>query len=125
MKLIGNIIWLVFGGLECALGYFAGSVALIVTIIGIPFGIQTLKLGLLCLWPFGSQVSEATDNIGCLSVLMNIIWLIFGGLFTCLAHLFFGTLLCLTIIGIPFGMQHFKMAKLALLPFGRNVEISV
>ena len=125
MKLIGNIIWLVFGGLECALGYFAGSVALIVTIIGIPFGIQTLKLGLLCLWPFGSQVSESVDNVGCLSLPMNIIWLIFGGLFTCLAHLFFGILFCLTVIGIPFGMQHFKMAKLALVPFGRNVEISL
>lgn len=125
MKVLGNIIWLLFGGLECALGYFAGSLAMIVTIIGIPFGIQVFKLGVLCLWPFGSRVSESENSNGCLSIIMNIIWFIFGGLYTCLAHLFFGILLCLTIIGIPFGKQHFKMAKLALVPFGRNVEISI
>ncbi len=125
MKLLGNILWLLFGGLECALGYFSGSLALCVTIIGIPFGIQTFKLGLLCLWPFGSTVSESTESSGCISVPMNIIWLIFGGLYTCVAHLFFGILLCLTIIGIPFGKQHFKMALLSLLPFGRNVNVSI
>lgn len=125
MKVIGNILWLIFGGLECALGYFSGSIALILTIIGIPLGLQTFKLGLLCLWPFGSQVSESADSNGCLNVIMNIIWFIFGGLYTCLAHLFFGILLCLTIIGIPFGKQHFKMAKLALFPFGRKIEVSI
>lgn len=125
MKIIGNILWLIFGGLECALGYFSGSIALILTIIGIPLGIQTFKLGLLCLWPFGSQVSESADSYGCLNVIMNIIWFIFGGLYTCLAHLFFGILLCITIIGIPFGKQHFKMAKLALFPFGRKIEVSI
>ena len=125
MKVIGNILWLIFGGLECALGYFSGSIALILTIIGIPLGIQTFKLGLLCLWPFGSQVSESADSSGCLNVIMNIIWFIFGGLYTCLAHLFFGILLCITIIGIPFGQQHFKMAKLALFPFGRKIEVSI
>ena len=125
MKIIGNILWLIFGGLECALGYFSGSIALILTIIGIPLGIQTFKLGLLCLWPFGSQVSESADSCRCLNVIMNIIWFIFGGLYTCLAHLFFGILLCITIIGIPFGKQHFKMAKLALFPFGRKIEVSI
>lgn len=124
MKFIGNILWLLFGGLECAIGYFAGALALIVTIIGIPFGIQIFKLGVLCLWPFGSKVSESNSS-GCLSLLMNIIWIIFGGFYACLAHLFFGILLCLTIIGIPFGKQHFKMAKLALVPFGRNVEVAI
>ena len=125
MKVLGNILWLVFGGLECALGYFAGSLALMITIIGIPLGIQTFKLGLLCLWPFGSKVSESADSSGCLNVIMNIVWWIFGGIYTCLAHLFFGILLCLTIIGIPFGKQHFKMAKLALLPFGRKIDVSI
>lgn len=125
MKVFGNIIWLIFGGFECAIGYFTGSLALMITIIGIPFGIQTFKLGLLCLWPFGSQVSESVDNSGCLNAIMNIIWLICGGLLTCFAHLFFGILLCITILGIPFGMQHFKMAKLALLPFGRNLDICI
>ncbi len=125
MKILGNILWLLFGGLECALGYFTGSIALIVTIIGIPFGIQTFKLGLLCLWPFGSHVSESEGNCGCISIPMNIIWIIFGGLYTCVAHLLFGLLLCLTIIGIPFGRQHFKMAALSLLPFGRKVDICI
>ena len=125
MKVLGNILWLIFGGLECALGYFTGSIALMLTIIGIPLGIQTLKLGLLCLWPFGSNVSDSADSCGCLNVVMNIIWWIFGGLYTCLAHLFFGILLCLTIIGIPFGKQQFKMAKLALLPFGRKIDVAI
>ena len=93
MKIIGNILWLIFGGLECALGYFSGSIALILTIIGIPLGIQTFKLGLLCLWPFGSQVSESADSCGCLNVIMNIRWFRFGGLYTCLVLLFFGILL--------------------------------
>jgi uncharacterized membrane protein YccF (DUF307 family) len=124
MKFIGNILWLVFGGLECAIGYFTGALALFVTIIGIPFGIQVFKLGLLCLWPFGSKVSESNSS-GCLSMVMNIISIIFGGLYACVAHLLFGLLLCLTIIGIPFGKQHFKMAKLSLVPFGRNVELGI
>ena len=75
MKFIGNILWLLFGGLECAIGYFTGALALFVTIIGIPFGIQVFKLGLLCLWPFGSKVSESNSS-GCLSMVMNIIWII-------------------------------------------------
>ena len=122
MKFLGNLLWLIFGGLECALGYFAGSLALMVTIIGIPLGIQTLKLGILCLWPFGSTVSESQGSIGCISVPMNIIWWIFGGLATCVGHLLFGLLLCVTIVGVPFGMQHFKMAKFALWPFGREIS---
>lgn len=125
MKFLGNLIWLIFGGLECAIGYFAGSIALMITIIGIPLGVQTMKLGLLCLWPFGSTVSESAGNIGCLSFIMNIIWLVFGGLPTCLAHLLFGLLFCISIIGIPFGMQHFKMAKLALMPFGREIRVAI
>ena len=125
MKIIGNIFWLLFGGLECAVGYFFGSLALMVTIIGIPFGIQTMKLGILCLWPFGSRVTDNANSFGCLSFIMNIFWLIFGGLATCLGHLLLGILLCLTILGIPFGIQHFKMAKHALMPFGRNVEPNI
>ena len=125
MKMIGNILWLLFGGLECALGYFSGSIALIITIIGIPFGIQTLKLGILCLWPFGSKVNNNNDLNGCISIPMNIIWLIFGGLYSCLGHLLFGILLCITIIGIPFGKQHFKLAKFSLLPFSKGINIGI
>lgn len=125
MNIIGNILWLLFGGLECAVGYLFGSVALMLTIVGIPFGIQTLKLGILCLWPFGSRVTEIENGSGCLSFVMNIFWLIFGGLVTCLGHILFGLVLCITILGIPFGMQHFKMAKLAFTPFGKNIEPNI
>lgn len=122
MKLLGNILWLVFGGLEAAMAYFVGSIALFCTIIGIPVALQTFKLGLLSLWPFGSKVIDSEDSIGCISLPLNIIWFIFGGFWACCCHLFFGLLLCITVIGFPFGKQHFKMAGLSLAPFGKKVE---
>jgi len=121
MKLIGNIIWIVFGGFLIALEYFVASIVLIVTIVGIPFGIQTLKLGILALWPFGSEVRERPQTGGCLTTLMNIIWILFGGIWIALSHFAFGCLFFITIIGIPFGRQHFKLAGLALTPFGKEI----
>ena len=121
MKIIGNIIWLLFGGIFTSIGYVISSLCLMVTIIGIPFGVQTLKLALLALWPFGSKVVDNGKSGGCLYLIMNILWLIFGGFCICLSHLFFGLLLCITIIGIPFGKQHFKLAGLALTPFGKTI----
>lgn len=121
MKFLGNLIWLICGGLITAVEYFISSLLLMITIIGIPFGLQTLKLGLLALWPFGSQVTDNGNSGGCLSLIMNVIWIFIGGFWICLTHLFFGLLLCITIIGIPFGRQHFKMAALALTPFGKNI----
>ena len=100
MKFLGNILWLIMGGLVISFYYAFIGIAFWVSIIGIPFGIQTFKLGILCLWPFGSQVRENPESNGCLSLVMNIFWLIFGGLATCLGHLFFGILLCLTILRI-------------------------
>ncbi|WP_080905279.1 YccF domain-containing protein [Parabacteroides sp. Marseille-P3160] len=122
MKVIGNILWLVFGGIITAIEYLIASLLLMITIIGIPFGIQTLKLGLLALWPFGSKVTDNGSSGGCLSVIMNILWILVGGIWICATHLVFGFLLCITIIGIPFGMQHFKLAGLALTPFGKSIE---
>ncbi len=121
MKIIGNLIWLLFGGLEAALGYFSGSLALAMTIIGIPWALQTLKLGLLCLWPFGAEVTEGESPSGCLRIPLNILWIIFGGFWAFLWHITCGVLLCITIVGIPWGKQHFKMAGLSLIPFGKNV----
>lgn len=121
MKLIGNIIWLVFGGIVTAVEYFIASLGMMITIIGIPFGLQTLKMGLLCLWPMGRRVVDCGNSGGCLNLLMNIIWILIGGIWICLTHLGFGILLCLTIIGIPFGRQHFKLAALALTPFGKKI----
>ena len=125
MNILGNIIWWIFGGLESAIGYFTGSLSMAVTIIGIPAALQTFKLGLYCLWPFGSTIRKSESSIGCISIPLNIIWLIFGGLWAWLVHIFFGVLLCITIIGIPFGTRHFKMAGLALMPFGKEVVFNV
>lgn len=125
MRIIGNLLWWIFGGLEAAIGYFTGSLALAITIIGLPFALQTFKIGILCLWPFGAEIRETDCPSGCLSLLLNIIWIIFGGLWACIMHLLFGILLGITIIGIPFAKQHFKMAALSLAPFGKDIRLSI
>jgi uncharacterized membrane protein YccF (DUF307 family) len=122
MKLFGNLIWLLFGGFIVAILYLWGSIVLIVTIVGIPLGLQTLKLARLALWPFGSKVTDNGSSGGCLYVPLNIIWILIGGVWISLTHLAFGLLLCITLIGIPFGMQHIKMAVLALTPFGKEIS---
>ena len=121
MKILGNLIWLVFGGILIAIEYFIGSIFLMVTIIGIPFGLQTLKMGSLAAWPFGRTSRITEKGSGCLNILMNVIWLLCGGIWIAITHAFLGLLLCLTIIGIPFGMQHFKLTELAINPFGRRI----
>ena len=121
MKLLGNIIWLIFGGILISIQYLIASFLLMVTIIGIPFGLQTLKLAVLALWPFGSEARSKPGNTGCISTLMNIIWILIGGIWIALTHLAFGVLFAVTIVGIPFALQHFKLAGLALTPFGRNI----
>ncbi|HAM08989.1 MAG: hypothetical protein A2X05_17325 [Bacteroidetes bacterium GWE2_41_25] len=121
MKVIGNLVWLIFGGIIIAIEYFAGSIVLILTIVGIPFGLQTLKMASLALWPFGRDTRVESGASGCLYIIMNIIWLICGGLCIAITHALFGAILCITIIGIPFGMQHFKMTAIALSPFGRDI----
>ncbi len=122
MRFILNILWLILGGLWTSICYLISSLFLMITIIGIPFGLQTLKLAALALWPFGKTVTEKHGGMGCLNVFMNVWWIIFGGLETCISHLLWGIVCCITIIGIPFGKQHFKMASLALLPFGREIR---
>ncbi|MBN2616480.1 MAG: YccF domain-containing protein [Bacteroidales bacterium] len=121
MKFLGNLIWLIFGGLTIALEYFVSSIVLFVTIVGIPFGLQTLKLGVLALWPFGSEVRSVPQPTGCLTTLMNVIWILIGGIWICLTHIAWGIILTITIIGIPFAKQHFKLAGLALTPFGKEI----
>ena len=121
MSLLMNILWLVLGGVVTAVEYIVGSVAMMITIIGIPFGIQTLKIGLLCLCPFGKRVEASPQSGGCLSLIMNILWIVTGGIWISLTHFGFGILLCITIIGIPFAKQHFKLAGLALTPFGKQI----
>ena len=121
MKFLGNLIWLICGGIITSMEYLVASLLMMVTIIGIPFGLQTLKLAMLALWPFGSEVRPRSGNPGCLSTIMNIIWFFVGGFWIALTHLAFGVLFAITIIGIPFALQHFKLAGLALTPFGREI----
>lgn len=121
MKLLGNIIWALFGGLFIALYYFVVGLLLCLTVVGIPFGLQLMKMAGFALWPFGHEVQAGPQDSGCLSVVMNIIWIIFGGVEIALTHLGLGVVFCITIVGIPFGLQHFKMALLALVPFGKNI----
>jgi uncharacterized membrane protein YccF (DUF307 family) len=121
MRFLGNLIWLIFGGIIIAIEYFIGSIILMITIIGIPFGIQTLKMAALAIWPFGRDTRVHPRASGCLYILMNVLWLLTGGLWIALTHLIFGVLLCITIIGIPFGLQHFKLTAIALSPFGRDI----
>jgi uncharacterized membrane protein YccF (DUF307 family) len=121
MRILGNILWLLLGGIITALEYFISSVLLMITIVGIPFGIQTLKLGVLALWPFGKTTIQSSRSGGCLYMIFNIIWIFIGGIWIALSHIIFGIILYITIIGIPFGNQHFKLASLALTPFGRDI----
>jgi len=121
MNLLGNIVWLLFGGLLAALGYFIGGLALCLTIVGIPWGLQCFKLASLVLWPFGQKVVSNSSDTGCLSVFCNIIWIIFGGWYTALVHLVMGIILFITIIGIPWARQHFKLIEISLMPFGKRI----
>jgi len=121
MTILGNIVWLVFARIIIAIEYFIGSIFLFITIVGIPFGLQTLKMASMALWPFGRETRVDVRSSGCLYILMNVIWLLFGGIWIALSHALFGVLLCITIIGIPFGMQHFKLTAIALSPFGRDI----
>ena len=121
MDFFGNLIWLIFGGFLAALGYLFGGLVLCLTIVGIPWGLQCFKLAELVLWPFGKKVISDSSNAGCLATICNIIWLIFGGLYTAFIHLVMGILLSITIIGIPWGRQHFKLIEISLMPFGKRV----
>lgn len=120
MRTIGNILWVILAGIWLALGYAIAGVFFCITIIGIPFGIQAFKLAGLALWPFGRTVVP-TGESGCLQVGANIVWLVLFGWELFLISLVAGLLLCITIIGIPFGIQAFKMSVLGLWPFGRTV----
>lgn len=121
MKFLGNILWLLLGGLIIAVYYFFVGLLFCITIIGIPFGLQLIKIGSFALWPFGHEAVSDTNDGGCLAILMNVLWILFGGIEIALLHVTFGVICCLTIVGIPFGMQHFKMTILALVPFGKKI----
>ena len=122
MKFIGNIIWMVLGGFIISLYYALVGLLFCISIIGIPFGMQLFKMAGLALWPFGHDVTPGANDGGCLSLIMNVIWIVLGGIEIALMHVTLGIGFCITIVGIPFGLQHFKMALLALVPFGKEIS---
>lgn len=122
MRIIGNILWLVLGGLVLAIGWALAGLLLCITIIGIPFGVQCFKIAGLTLFPFGREIRYPTTASGCGSVLFNILWLMLFGWELALGALISGVLMCITIIGVPFGLQSFKLAQLSLMPFGAEIH---
>jgi uncharacterized membrane protein YccF (DUF307 family) len=120
LRALLNLIWLLLAGLELAIGYAIGGLLMMLTIIGIPFGIQAFKLAGFTLWPFG-RVVVPDEHGGFFTGLGNVLWLILAGWWLAAAHFVFGVLLCLTLIGIPMGLASFRMAGLALWPMGRRI----
>lgn len=120
MNFIGNIVWLLFGGIIAAMGWFLAGVILCITLIGIPFGLQCFKIATFILWPFGKVVEIGYFGAG--GLIFNILWLVLFGWELTVSHLVIGAICCLTVLGIPFGLQHFKFAKLGLMPFGANIH---
>lgn len=121
MNTIGNIIWVVCGGLLLCAAYVLCGLILCVTVVGIPFGVKVMKMGFLALWPFGKEVTMNPGS-GCLTVGMNILWALIFGWELALSHLLLGLIFCITVVGIPFGLQHFKLAGYAFLPFGCEIN---
>ena len=121
MSVVGNILWFLLGGFLLGAAYIVIGLCFCCTIVGIPFGYQLLKIGLLAMFPFGQQPQFSEMPMGCISLVFNVIWILLGGIELAIVHLAMGLLFCVTIIGIPFGMQHFKLAKLALMPFSQHL----
>ena len=118
MGCLGNLLWFILGGCISGLSWAFAGCLWSITIIGIPIGVQCFKLAGLCFFPFGKEV---TYGGGAGSFLLNLVWLLVSGFWLALESAVIGVLLCITIIGIPFGLQQFKLAKLALMPFGTTV----
>lgn len=121
MNTLGNLLWIILGGFIIFLLYLFGSFVLFISIIGIPFGIQTLKLAVLSLMPFGKEVRPGERSGGCLYIIMNVIWILVAGIEIMMVHAVLALLFAITIIGIPFAKQHIKLAFLALVPFGNDI----
>jgi uncharacterized membrane protein YccF (DUF307 family) len=121
VQTVGNILWLVFVGIWLAIAFVVAGIVMFVLIITIPFGVQAFKLAGFALWPFGRHVEYTDRSFSVLRLIGNIIWIIIGGLWLAAHCLIGGAILCITIIGIPFGIQAFKMVPLALVPFGAEV----
>jgi len=118
MRVFGNVLWILFGGFLSAVGWVLAGCLWCVTVIGIPIGMQCFKLASISMNPFGKEVRYEGEAV---SFLLNVVWFLVSGWLLALGNFLLGLLLCITIIGIPFGKQFFKIAKLALRPFGAVV----
>lgn len=124
MNTIGNFFWLILGGIVVAIMYYLVGLLMCITIVGIPFGVQLFKLGTYALWPFGREIVDGPGQPGCLSVVMNLIWILAGWWEIAILHAVFGLLCFITIVGIPFGTRHFQMAIASIFPFGKVIRSS-
>jgi uncharacterized membrane protein YccF (DUF307 family) len=120
MRLLLNVIWLVFGGLVMAFGYAVVALVMFILIITIPFGVASARIALFCLWPFGRTIVRRPDA-GAGSTIGNIIWFLLAGWWLAIGHVITGVLMCITIIGIPLGLANFKLIPVSLTPFGREI----
>lgn len=121
MSCLGNILWIILGGgLVIFLEYMLVGAVLCLTIVGIPFGIACMRIGMLSLAPFGTDIVQARTPDGCLVTAMTVLWIALAGFWIALSHVTLAAALAVTIIGIPFALQHIKLAGLALMPFGRE-----
>jgi len=121
MRFLLNLIWFVLAGLWLAIAYVVAAALLAITVVGLPFAKQALKLAGYALWPFGRQLIPSETRSAPLSLVGNVLWFVLAGWWLALSHLTTGCLLCLTIIGIPLGVADFKMAGAALAPFGKQI----
>ncbi|MCQ2186271.1 MAG: YccF domain-containing protein [Bacteroidales bacterium] len=120
MNFIGNIIWILLGGLVTSVMYILAGVLFCITIVGIPFGYQLIKIGLYAFCPFGREMTFDEGEPGCLSIIGNLLWILCGWWEIALVHMICGLIFCITIVGIPFGIQHFKIAASSIFPFGQS-----
>lgn len=122
MNSIGNIIWLFLGGILIALIYYIVGLLMCLTVIGIPFGVQLFKLGTYAMWPFGHELVNGPNEPGCLSTIMNLVWILLGWWEIAVLHLFFGLIFIVSIVGIPWGLQHLRLAIASVFPFGKEIR---
>lgn len=125
MRLLGNLLWFVFGGFVTGLAWWVAGLLAAITIIGIPFAIAAFRIGTFSFWPFGREIIDRPDSEAreLLVLVGNIVWILLGGIWLALGHLFFALLLAITIIGIPFAVQHVKLARLSLTPYGKEIVV--
>lgn len=122
MKTVGNILWLVLGGVVITVLYYLAGLLMCLTLIGIPFGVQLFKLGTYALWPFGHELVSGPQEQGCLAIVMNLLWILCGWWEIALLHLGCGLVFCITLVGIPWGLQHFRLAIASIFPFGKEIR---